>query len=203
MVGMYTPSLSKGSIRVRKKKRNNKVNSRNSVEKFSYENIDLNSNNSNKSFFSESSNTLNDDLIALSKQHLTYPKNLIIGHLSINSVRNKFSSLQQTVLSKTDIFLLSETKIDDSFPDSNFFAEGFKMYRKDRTKNGGGLSLYENENLPGKIINSYKFKEKSEIILFEFSVSNRKWLLLGKYNPPPPHPPPPHPHKMISHVSMN
>ena len=108
----------------------------------------------------------------------------MISHLNINSVRKKFPSLQQTVLSKTDILLLPETKIDDSFPDSQFFAEGFKMYRKDRTKTGGGLLLYVNENLPGKIINSYKFKENSEIIVFEFSVSNKKWLLLGNYRPP-------------------
>ena len=101
-------------------------------------------------------------------------------------MRKRFSSLRkQTVLSKTDILLLSETKIDDSFPDSQFFTEDFKMHRKDRAKTGGGLLLYVNENLPGKIINSYKFKENSEIILFEFSVSNKKWLLLGNYKPPP------------------
>ena len=99
-------------------------------------------------------------------------------------MRNKFSSLQQTVLNKTDILLLSETKIDDSFPNSQFFAEGFKMYHKDRIKTGGGLLLYVNENLPGKIINSYKFKKNFEIIVFEFSVSNKKWLLLGNYRPP-------------------
>ena len=58
------------------------------------------------------------------------------------------------------------------------------MYLKNRTKTGGGLLLYVNENLPGKIISSYKFKENSEIILFEFSVSNKKWLLLGNYKPP-------------------
>ena len=172
-------TVSKESIRVRnkkksKKKKNKKVDSWNSVEECSYEHIGLSSNKSNESFLSESSDTLNDDLIGLSKQHLKYPKHLTIGHLNINSVRNKFSSLQQTVLNKTDILLLSETKIDDSFPNSQFFAEGFKMYRKDRTKTGGGLLLYVNENLPGKIINSYKFKENSEIILFEFSVSNKK-----------------------------
>ena len=159
-------TLSKESIRVRnknkgKRKKNKKVDSRNSVEESSYEHIGLSSNNSNESFLSESSDTLNDDLIGLSKQRLTYPKNLIIGHLNINSVRNKFSSLQQTVLSKTDILLLSETKIDDSFPDSQFFVEGFKMYRKDRTKIGGGHLLYENENPPGKIISFYRFKENT------------------------------------------
>ena len=55
------------------------------------------------------------------------------------------------------------------------------MYCKDRTKTGGGLLLYVNENLPGKIINSYKFKENSDTVLFEFSISIKKWLLLGNY----------------------
>ena len=58
------------------------------------------------------------------------------------------------------------------------------MYRKDRTKTGGELLLYVNESLPSKIINSYKFKENSEIIVFQFSGSNKKWLLLGNYRPP-------------------
>ena len=102
----------------------------------------------------------------------------------LNSVTNKFSSLQQNFLSKIDILLLSETKIDDSFPDSQFFAKGFKMYRKDRTKPGGGILLYVNENLPDKITIFYKFKENSETILFEFSVSNKRWLLLSNFKPP-------------------
>ena len=33
-------------------------------------------------------------------------------------------------------------------------------------------------------MNSYKFKENSEIILFEFSVSNKKCLLVVNYKPP-------------------
>lgn len=68
---------------------------------------------------------------------------------------------QQTALIKIDIFLLCESKIDDSFPDSKLFSEGFKMYHKDSTRNGGGCLLYVNENLSGKIINIYKFKENS------------------------------------------
>ena len=55
------------------------------------------------------------------------------------------------------------------------------MFRQDRNKNGGGLILYINEDIPGKLINSYNFKEGSEIIVFECSISNKKWLLLGNY----------------------
>ena len=77
MVGINT--LSKESIRVRnenkdKRKKNKKVESRNSVEESFYEHIGLSSNNSNKSFLSESSKTLIDDLIGLSKRCLTYQK---------------------------------------------------------------------------------------------------------------------------------
>ena len=70
-------TLSKESIRVGsknkgKRKKNKKVDSRNSVEESSYEHIGLSSNNMNESFLSESSDTLNDDLIGLSKQRLTH-----------------------------------------------------------------------------------------------------------------------------------
>ena len=139
-------TLSKESIRVRsnnkgKRKKNKIVDSRNSVEESSYQHIGLSSNNMNESFLSESPDTLNDDLIGVSKQRLTYPKNLTIGHLNINSVRKKFSSLQQTVLNKADILLLFETKIDNLFPNSQFITEGVKKYRKDRTKTARGLLL--------------------------------------------------------------
>ena len=78
MIGICT--FSKDSIRVRsknkgKRKRNKKVNSRNSVEESSYEHIGLSINKLNESFLSESSDTLNNDLIGLKKQRLTYPKN--------------------------------------------------------------------------------------------------------------------------------
>ena len=76
-------------------------------------------------------------------------------------------------LSKPDIYLLSETKTDASFPDSQFFVECYEMYLKDRTENGGELLLFINETLLGKIINTYKFKENSGIMLFEFSASNK------------------------------
>ena len=114
-------------------------------------------------------------------------------------MRNKFSSLQQTVLSKTCIFLSLETKNANSCPDSRFLAENFKKYRNDRTKTGGGFLFYVNENLLGKITNSYNFKESSEIILFECGISNKMWLPLGNYAPLTP----PSPDKMISHLLTN
>ena len=52
------------------------------------------------------------------------------------------------------------------------------MFRKNRNKNGGSLILCINEGIPGKLINSYDFKEGSEVAVFEFIILNKKWLLL-------------------------
>ena len=40
----------------------------------------------------------------------------IIGHLNVNSVRNKFEAVEELVQNKFDICFLSETKIDETFP---------------------------------------------------------------------------------------
>ena len=42
---------------------------------------------------------------------------IILGHLNINSLRNKFESIADVIQGTFDIFLLSATKIDESFPD--------------------------------------------------------------------------------------
>ena len=39
---------------------------------------------------------------------------MIIGLLNINSISNKFYAVIESILSKTDIFLLSEAKVDGS-----------------------------------------------------------------------------------------
>ena len=45
---------------------------------------------------------------------------LIIGHLNVNSLRNKFELLEELIKEKIDIFLISETKFDSSFPSGQF-----------------------------------------------------------------------------------
>ena len=58
------------------------------------------------------------------------------------------------------------------------------MFRKDLNKFGGSLILFAKENIPCKVVNTFHFSEECEIISIDFSISNKKWLLLGIYNPP-------------------
>ena len=55
------------------------------------------------------------------------------------------------------------------------------MFRKDRNKFGGGLILFVKENVPCKAVNTFRFSEEFEII--SSNISNKKWFLLGMYNP--------------------
>ena len=50
---------------------------------------------------------------------------LIIGHLNVNSLRNKFEMLEELIKDKIDILLISETKLDRNtnhkyFDNNNF-----------------------------------------------------------------------------------
>ena len=42
------------------------------------------------------------------------PKNLFFGQLNVNSIRNKFESVQEIIQNTFDIFLACKTKIDSS-----------------------------------------------------------------------------------------
>ena len=46
--------------------------------------------------------------------------------------------------------------------------------------NRGGVLLYVKENIPSKLVNTCCFSKENEVIAREFSVSNKKWLLLGR-----------------------
>ena len=47
-------------------------------------------------------------------------KKIIIAHLIINSNRNKFDFSADFVKNNIDILMVSESKLDDSFPENQF-----------------------------------------------------------------------------------
>ena len=74
---------------------------------------------------------------------------VIIGHININSLRNKFELLTEMVQDKVDLLMISETKLDSSFPNAQFYMKSFsEPYKLDRTSKGGGIILYVREDVP-------------------------------------------------------
>ena len=110
-------------------------------------------------------------------------KNIIVGHLNVNSLRNKFLSIKELLASNIDIFLLSETKLDASFPINQFRIEGYRLFRYDRSRFGGGLCLYVHEDIPCREIECV-FLQGNEFLCVEINLRKRKWLIIGLYKPP-------------------
>ena len=156
-----------------------------------YENSDSDSDNDMEKTNSNcSEHVVNESEIGVLDQLRTIkiknPKKVILGHLNINSIPNKFEGIMGIVKNQLDVFLISETKIDDSFPDAQFYYNGYsKPYRQDRIYGaGGGLLMYVNENIPSRKLNEHNLPEDVEIMCIEINLKKQKWVLIGIYRPP-------------------
>ena len=54
------------------------------------------------------------------------PKHVFLGHLNITSIKNKFDPVWELIKDTFDVFLLSESKLDSSFPDDQFSIPGYR-----------------------------------------------------------------------------
>ena len=83
-----------------------------------------------------------------------------------------------------DIFCIAETKLDSSFPDSQFFIAGYRSpYRLDVSNFSGGLLVYVNENIPSQALNKFKLPYDIQAIPIEINIRKAKWLIIATYRP--------------------
>ena len=81
-----------------------------------------------------------------------------------------------------DIFLISKTKLNDSFPTAQFLIKGFGApYRFDRNSKGSGLLLYICEDITSKIL-TYSCNCDIETLFVEINLRKGKWFLNNSYN---------------------
>ena len=107
---------------------------------------------------------------------------VIFAHLNINSIRNKFEELISQVKGTVDVLMISETKIDDSFPIANFLIDGFSQpYRIDRNSSGGGIMLYVREDIPSNLLKVESLP--IEVFYVELELRSKNWLTNCPYNP--------------------
>ena len=95
----------------------------------------------------------------------------IIGQVNINSISSKFNQLKELVLKHVDIFLVvCETKLDETFPGSQFHMDGFSLpYRLDRNRNGGGVVIFVKEDIPSKLLTKHNFPSDVEGLFVELN----------------------------------
>ena len=113
-----------------------------------------------------------------------YPDQPIIAQININFLEKKFEPLLSLVKDKIDILMISETKIDGTFPFNQFVIDGYsQQFRLDRNCNGGGIIIYVRDHIPCKQIKTYSLPEDVEAMFIEITLGKTNWLLVGGYNP--------------------
>ena len=88
------------------------------------------------------------------------------------------------VKGKVDIIIVTESKLDHTFPDWSFRISGYnKPFRKDRNKNGGGILVFIRDDTPCKELHIIFFNE-FEVLFIEINLSHSKWLFVACYHTP-------------------
>ena len=65
----------------------------------------------------------------------------IIGHININSIRNKFYYLIAITKGNVDVLMISETKLDESFPSMQFNIDRYSIFRLKEVVCAGRYSM--------------------------------------------------------------
>ena len=78
---------------------------------------------------------------------------LTIDHININSIRNKFEMLSNNTKGNLVILMISETKLDSTFPSNQFTVKEYAApIWFDRNGSGGGILLYIREDIQAKLL---------------------------------------------------
>ena len=96
---------------------------------------------------------------------------LIFDQINLNSIRNKFELFFSLVSNNIDVLLISETKIGNTFPVSQFCVPGYSVaFRVDRTRNGGDIMLYVKEHIHCRMLSKFTFEKEIEAFAIEINL---------------------------------
>ena len=115
---------------------------------------------------------------------------LTFRYLNLNSLSNNLDQLTEMLKDFFDIFLISESKLDDSFPEGEFIIDGYHApFRFDRHENGGRLLMINCSYNPHKnntcrhlevvtkTLDSYYSKYENVIFLGDFNAGVLETLM--------------------------
>ena len=130
----------------------------------------------------QKSENFTDFLFNIRKKH---SNKIIMAHININSLRNKFDMLTNSVTEYIDILMISETKLDNTFPYALYHLKDFSNpYRSDRNSHSGGILVFVRDNIPSNLVKLDQNFGNFEGFFIELELSKKnKWLLSYSYNP--------------------
>ena len=109
----------------------------------------------------------------------------MLGYFNIDSIWKKFSSILYVIDNNLDIFAITETKLDSSFPESQFISPGVrKPFQLDVTSRKSEILVLVNNNIPSKYLQRFHLPEDIQAIPFEINLKQCKLLVVSIYWPP-------------------
>ena len=139
---------------------------------------DVTKNSVNSKPFNNSKSSLNDQQNLgsnLYRVSIEKSSRIIFGQININSIKNKFDLLMNIIKNEINIFMISETEIDNSFPISQFTMAGYSIpFRFNRTKSWRWNTF---------VCQRSDCDADFEGIFGEINLRIKKWLLCCSYNP--------------------
>ena len=83
-----------------------------------------------------------------------------------------------------DYFVISETKLDNSFPNAQLTINNYEIReRRERDKHRGGLIKFVRKGLICKRLRKYE-SLNIEVICSKAIISNKNWVIFSIYRPP-------------------
>lgn len=113
-----------------------------------------------------------------------------LGHLNINNLQNKFEEIAEFIKkSRMQVMVLSDTKIDVSYPDSQFYIPGCSIYRNDRKKGGaggGGMLAYVSSDVTSKKLKFTAPLQDHDIepLALEIDLKAKNIIVIGIFRSP-------------------
>ena len=129
----------------------------------------------------------NVDLLPDSLQQTMEAREILLIQMNVNSLQNKVEEVGSLIKeSKAQVVFLTETKIDCTYPDSQFALSGYNIYRNDRTKGGGGVMAYISDKLPSKRLGLARKFITIEALVIQSKFGRHNVVIVGIYRPPKP-----------------
>ena len=91
--------------------------------------------------------------------------------------------LRKIAKDKLGILLISDTKVNPSFPSSQFEIVGFSSTFQFDRNTSGGIMLFVQREIRSKLLSKYKPNGSFENIFIEIKLRSKKWFLSYSYNP--------------------
>ncbi|MCP3662902.1 MAG: hypothetical protein GY696_10460, partial [Gammaproteobacteria bacterium] len=84
---------------------------------------------------------------------------------------------------KFPLLAIQESKLDSSISCAELAIPDYSLFRKDRTRNGGGVCLYVHQKLRPKLV-KFRSAPEAEIVAVEIKLKRQTFLVASIYKPP-------------------